>query len=122
MQSYVKMKFENGILYGKYNKSLVIDLEVAKTVIEYRKKLTNYKNAPILVDARDVNEITSEARKLFSSTEGYELLNAAGILVDSKFQTFVANFLLKVNFKKTPIPIKLFTNESDAIIWLEEYK
>lgn len=119
---YVKMVYEDGILRGKYNASLTIDIDVAKAAVEYRKKLTNYKQAPILVDSRGVIEITKEARNYFSSDEGYQLLSAAAILIESKFTSYLANFFLNVNLKKTPVPIKLFTSETEALKWLENYR
>ena len=76
----------------------------------------------MLLNCIHVKGVDKESRDFFGQPQGSEGLTATAIIIESKLQVFMANFLLKVNFKRTPLPIKLFTNESDAIIWLEEYK
>lgn len=116
----VTMAYKNGMLLGKYHECK-ITLEVAKQVVEERKKLTNYKVAPILVDIRDVKEVDRAARLYFSSPEGTELLSAVAILTESKFSIFLSNFFQSVNLKKSQFPIRMFNNEEAAILWLKEY-
>ena len=119
---YATMVFENGILEGKYNFDIFIDLEMAKEIIEQRKKVTEYKTVPIIVDAREIKGLTKEARSYFGSEAGYELLSAAAILSDSVLSQFIVNFFIKVNLQKTAIPVRLFSNRDKAIAWLEQYK
>jgi len=38
----------------------------------------------------------------------------------SIFQVTIINFFLKVT--KPKVPAKVFTNKSDAIVWLKQYK
>lgn len=118
----VSMRFEDGILYGRFSPKITIDLKVATEVVELRKKLTNNKFTPILVDVSDISEVTRDARNFLSSNEGSELLTAAAILVSSKFSSFMANFFLKVNSKKLELPIRVFNSKKEALIWLQQYK
>lgn len=108
------------ILYGKY-KNVFISKEIAKTSVEQRKKVSNNKLYPLLIDARQVKGISKEARNHLSSDEGVELLSSAAILTDSQFTNFLANFLLNVNLTKTKIPLKLFNDEQKAIHWLKSF-
>lgn len=117
----IEYKNVDGVIIGRYLEGSVITLEVAKYVVEKRKQFTNSRVVPLLIDARNVKEVTREAREFFSSEEGYEQLSASAIMSDSFMPTSMANFLLKYNLKKTPIPIKLFRNIDDAVDWLKPF-
>lgn len=43
---------------------------------------------------------------------------AAAILIDSKISSYFANIFLK--FSKPKFPTRLFTNEEEALNWLQE--
>jgi len=110
---------ENGISYGKF-KVKVIDLETAKVAVASRIAISNGVAYPILADARHVSSITKEARDYFASTEGTGLMLASALLLDSVLNRFLGNFFLQIN--KPKIPLKLFTDENEALKWLEQYK
>lgn len=110
----MNFSFEKGVLVGQYTKGTEIDLEYAKKAVKMRKKFSNFHEFPVPADARSVKSVTKEARDYFSSEEGQELIVAAAIMSDSVFPMYLANFLIKVNLVKSSIPIKLFTNKSDA--------
>ncbi|MCC6180403.1 MAG: hypothetical protein IT237_01075 [Bacteroidia bacterium] len=112
---YTVMKYDDGILWGSYKEDVFIDLKVAKDVVELRKEATNNKCVPILIDARTVVKMDKAACDYFGSPAGFELISASAILTHSRVSTFLANFLIKVNLKKTPIPVKLFNNETEAV-------
>ena len=118
---YAIISAENGILVGVY-KPIVIDIDGAKVVVKDRKKASDNELMPILVDGRKVKEITKEARDYFGSKEGSELLSAAAILVDSTLTTFLANFVLKISFRKQNIPMQVFNDRKKAINWLKQYR
>jgi hypothetical protein len=33
----------------------------------------------------------------------------------------LANFFMKVNFKRPPIPVKMFKEKKEALIWVRKY-
>lgn len=119
---YATMLMVDGVLEGKYNDNIFVDIDVAKMIIEQRKKASNYQTIPILVDAIKIKGLTKEARNHFGSEEGYDLLSAAAILTDSVLSTFIVNFFIKVNLQKASIPVKMFTNKEKALKWLNQYK
>ncbi len=118
---YVKINLVNGILEAEY-KPIYIDINVAKEVLVARNKFTSNNALPMLLNGIGIKGINKEARDFFSEPQGSEGLTATAILVNSRLDTFFANFLIKVNISKSNIPLKLFTNKAEALKWLENYK
>lgn len=118
---YVKIELVNGVIEAEY-KPIYIDLEVAKKVLTFRNQFTQGKNLPMLLNGIGVKGIDKEARDFFSEPQGSSGLTATAILVNSRLDTFFANFLIKVNISKSNIPLKLFTEKAEALKWLENYK
>lgn len=116
---YATITLSNNIIVGEY-KEVEIDLEAAKLIVKDRKTVANYVNYPLLVTG-SMKKITKEARDYFASKEGSELLSAAALHTDSNFTMYLANFVLKINFKKANIPIKVFSNKQEAINWLKTF-
>lgn len=119
--NYVKIELVNGILEAEY-KPIFIDIDIAKEVLVARNQFTKNGALPMLLNGIGVKGIDKEARDFFSEPQGSEGLTATAILVNSRLDTFFANFLIKVNISKSNIPLKLFTNKSEALKWLENYK
>ena len=117
---FAYFEFREGIIYMTY-KNAVMDWKSAKEGIKVRKEISNYTNCPMYIDARDVIKVTREARDLLGSEEGSELLKATAIFIDSAFTSFLANFVINVNFKKAPLPIRIFYSEDKALDWLKTF-
>lgn len=118
---YVKIELINGVLEAEYQ-PIYIDLDVAKKVLVFRNQFTKQRPLPMLLNGIGIKGIDKEARDFFSEPTGSEGLTATAILVNSRLDTFFANFLIKVNISKSSIPLKLFTNKTEALRWLENYK
>ena len=115
---YVKLRIENGILFGKFAKDLNIDFEIAKHCVETRINFTNHTAYPFIIDLREVKSVSKEARE-YLGEEGSQYIKAGALLTSSFFTKTLGNFFLALN---TPtIPSKLFQNESDAVEWLKSY-
>lgn len=115
---YATLKLEDGIIYGAY-KNVVVDLKGAKQLVKNRKKITNCKTYPLIIDVKNVKEVTKEARDYFASKEGEEFLSAAAIVSGSILTTFLANFVIQVSFVKTNIPTRLFKDKEKALEWIK---
>lgn len=115
---YATLKLEDGIIYGEY-KDIVLDLKGAKQVVNDRKEITLCKTYPLIIDVRNVREVTKEARDYFASKEGEEFLSAAAIVSGSMLTTFLANFVIQVSFVKTNIPTRLFKDKEKALDWIK---
>lgn len=75
------------------------------------------KKSPLMVDASHDFEMTKEAREL-SAAKAKEYFTAAAIVSNSFTTRLLINFLN--SFYNFGIPIKMFSNESDASDWLKE--
>jgi len=118
---YVDLVAINGIIHGKFKKKL-LDLEMAKSMISYRISVSEGKTYPAFIDVRKIKKVTKEARRLFGSKEGSQLLSASALYVDSPITAFLANFLIKVNLREKFIEVKLFSDKDKALEWLETFK
>ena len=108
---------EHGLL-----QSNVFSVHITRThalaAIEAMKQLTKGEKAPILVDMRDALSTTNEARKCYGN-EGYAVISACAMLIDSPLSKILSNFYLGIN--KPRYPFRVFTNKQKAIEWLKQY-
>lgn len=111
----------DGILIVTFkNNDIEIDLEEAKIQVEAAAKLSDNKPVPVLVDARlSMHELTKEAKKYIAE---YALKKAEAILVKELHQRIIATFYLKVSASLSNHPMKVFTNEAEAMKWLLSFK
>lgn len=118
---FIKVELINGIVEATY-KPIFIDINTAREVLKTRQEVTLGNKYPMLLNGIGIKGIDKESRDFFSEPQGSEGLTATAILVNSRLDTFFANFLIKVNISKSNIPLKLFTNKAEALKWLELYK
>lgn len=119
---YVDLKLEDGIVFAKYKSDIKIDLEAAKILVEDRKKISDYQNYPLFIDATEVSKMSKEARNYFGTKEGAEFISAAAIYTNSSLSKFLANFLIRVNLIKQHTVVKAFDNKEKAIEWLKTFR
>lgn len=125
MEKYIRtaeheMYIKDGIIYAAYVKNIIVDLEVSKRILEQRNKISEGRAYPILGNAKMVKYWTKEARDFHSSEEYGKLAKAVGLVFDSPVLSIFLNFYIR--FHKTRFPIKAFTNEEEAVLWLEKFK
>lgn len=117
----VRLEFRNDVVYGWY-KAQSVDLEVAKDIVESRKKFTKNEPVRILVMQSGLKGIKKEARAYLSSDESIEGIIAAAILSNSAFQRHLANFFVAITVIRPKVPTKLFSDEKDALEWLQNFE
>ena len=118
----VQFQIIEGVLIGKYPENSQIDLTMAKQIVRERLEFIDGKSYPTLVDSTEVAGITKAARDYFSSEEAMKGISSAAIVSKSAFTVSLANFVLGVNLKKTPIPMKVFRTREEAIAWLKTHR
>lgn len=116
---YVHLSLRNNILIGTYRKNLHIDLHVAREIVRIRLSFTHGKIYPSLILSKGIISIDKPAREYLASKEAIEGLLASAIVVESTYSSFLGNFFLAVN--KTKLPVKIFTDESLAEKWLQQF-
>lgn len=90
-------------------------LEIAQHCVTQRISFSEGKSYPCLIDMRDLQSVTPEARA-YMGVEGAECITAGALIIGSPVTKMIANLFLMVN--KPPVPTRMFTNESVAREWL----
>ncbi|UKN01153.1 hypothetical protein K6119_15595 [Paracrocinitomix mangrovi] len=117
----IRLEIRGDIVFGWY-KGGMFDLDMAKDAVKKRKEFTNYQRVRMIASESGFKGFTREARQYLSSDEGQEGLIAGAIVTKSVFASHLANIFIKISFVKSNIPIRMFTNEEEAIKWLREQK
>lgn len=110
----------DGILFGKFKPDLVIDLTIAKDMIRDRKIVSGNIVRPFFVDITELLSVDAAARNYIASVEACKLMNAGAIYTQNKLLAFIGNAFILLD--KPPVPTKVFSNEKQAIKWLEPFK
>lgn len=116
---FVSFEIKNDILYVIYLPGAVITIDVAKGIVKQRMEYTGGRPYLMLITGEGLRAINKEARD-YLSKEGTEGVLAGALLVNSVYTEFFGNFFLRITQPK--IPAKLFTNEKEALQWLEQFK
>ena len=95
------------------------DLDEITLQIAAGKKLTDNKKAPVLVDVRESFHSLTKAAQDMAAKEENKLAEA--ILVEAFHQRLIGTFFLKLSHQKNKHPVKMFTDEAEAINWLKQF-
>ena len=68
------------------------------------------------VEYRRMRGLDREARLYYVRPEAAQLLTALALLIDSQMGRVFGNFYMRVN--RPPFPMRLFTSEAEATVWL----
>lgn len=76
------------------------------------------KKIPLLIDADEFINVTTEARKLIRKLESIVPISARALIMTSLGHRILASFYIKM--QKPIVPTKIFNNYEDGIQWLTE--
>lgn len=113
------IRLEDGIVFVTWFYDY-ITYEFVDAGIRIRKELTDGKSYPMLSDIRLIKSGSREARQRLSDRDAGEGITAVAVLVKSKTHRILYNFFTSIY--KDPSPTKLFTDESEALKWLSQFK
>ena len=116
---WVYFRIADDILYATYKKNNVIDLSIAKQIVQARIDFTQDKDMLVVIYIEGLVTIDKTARDFISSAEGVKRLIAAAIIIDSPFAATMGNFFNSINRPKK-IPVRLCTNTDAAVTWLRK--
>jgi hypothetical protein len=102
----------------RINEDEDLDVGDIKRIHEAKKILTNGSMYALLFCSAFYGSYTSEARKFAASEEVNKNAIAKAIVAKSLPMRLTAAFF--INFNRPSVPTKLFTNEEEAILWLNE--
>src|ERR1043165_58746 len=110
---------DDNICYTVVKPNAVISIQDAMQNSASVKEVSEGKVYPLLVDIREINSISKEARDHFTMQGRTPGVTSIGLLVKSPVSRIIGNFFLGLNRSK--VPVKLFTDEAKAVSWLRQY-
>jgi hypothetical protein len=111
---------DDGILRTKMRPGVFeLELTDAQEVIQAVGVLCGGVRRPALVDLRELRAMSRECRKYFAGPQTAEVESAVALLVVSPLTRAIGNFFMGIN--KTVVPTRLFTSESEALVWLRGF-
>jgi hypothetical protein len=119
MDMNMKMWLEDGVFRIKLYCER-FDLSLAKVGVRERLRLCNGVSYPLLSDTRKVKHFDKETRAFLVQPDNITGITAGAFLVNNQLQKILANYFIQIN--KPPTPAKMFTNEADALNWLQQFK
>ncbi len=114
-----KLWIEDGVFRAKIFSDQV-NLHIAQTGVRERVRICAGNAYPILSDGRRVKHFDKEAREYLAKPESTVLVSAGAFLVNSQLQKVLGNFFILMD--KPDIPTRLFTDEAEALAWLQQFK
>ncbi|MGA9637056.1 hypothetical protein [Flavobacterium sp.] len=116
---YIKLWLENDMLFSSFKKPIRLTLEESKKFVELRCLISNSECQYWCMNLAGVKFISNEA-STFLHENGQELLHACAMVVNSHLIKFMAKVF--ISSRKTKIPVKIFTSEKEALLWLNDIK
>lgn len=109
---------DDGIMRIEFPQDYHFTLNDVQELNRQHREIRN-ERGPLLVYAMSVVEAEHEAKQFASSEDAIAVVNAMAILVKSVFTRAMADIFMK--FQKPPYPTRIFTNEAEALAWLEPF-
>jgi hypothetical protein len=106
----------NGIVYVLFKDQCLINIELQNKLLHLYRDITNGKLMPFIFLASENVSVTKEAKENAIYIEDQSMVGASAIVVTNFAYKLIANFYL--TFNKPKRPYKVFSNEQDAIHWL----
>lgn len=114
------IQVEDDMLICKLKPELIIDIENARVIVCERQDFTKGKIFPTMVIIDDDYLLFErDAFEYFSSADGLANVSAMAIVMKSPLRKILTNFSLL--FYKHLVPLRLFTSEAKAKVWLFGY-
>jgi beta-glucosidase/6-phospho-beta-glucosidase/beta-galactosidase len=110
--------FDNeGILHAEA-KLIPRTLENQKQTYEYIRKISDNKKVCMLSNATRSKPMDKETRD-YIAKEMPNVIKAMAVISQTSLGFYISNIFLSL--KRQPVPIKLFTTETEAKEWLRKY-
>jgi len=117
---YNKIWIENDIMFAEYKPNTFVTLEMAKRQVKDRLELARGRAYPICGSIVNLEKVANDAREFLGTEKANQGVICFAIVTANPLQKMFGNFYL--NFRKSKIPMRLFTNREDAIRWINQNK
>ena len=104
------------IIIAEFFNHLNLDINAAMEIVRHRLSFTNNKKHYLVIDASNVSNMTSEAKKYLQMPEhGLKNILGAAVVASSPLSALIANI-----FVKTPSDFqsRFFSRMDDAMGWI----
>lgn len=119
LKAYTTWMGADGIARTRVKPLAAVDIAEAKENSQAVNSLFTGKSFPLLIDSRQIKSMTREARDFFSMNNRASYVLAFAIIIQSPLSSIIGNFFMGIN--KPRVPARLFTNEADAVKWLQNF-
>lgn len=109
--------YNDGILYA-YSKTVLRTVENISGNVALVKQITGGKKVPLLIYLSN-SPVPDKATRKFSTEKLPEIYSAMAMISKPGLARFIMSILFR--FKPPPIPIKSFTNDTEAKEWLQQF-
>ena len=110
---------EDGTIRGKVLPGANYRIEEAVRSMEIIERLGGGRPRALLMDITEMRSMTREARAFFGEPARAHAVYAVALIVNSLLSRAIGNFIL--GYHRPAVPVRLFTNESEAIAWLHSF-
>ena len=107
---------DDGILHIDITNPREHTLDDARENADAARRAAGGVRRPLLSRVLNPGPMTNEARAYYASEEAARSLTALAMVTTSVLGRIVANLLIGLN--STPVPMRLFTSEQAALVWL----
>lgn len=114
------MEFKDGFLFMECVKGVDHNIEDAIECVKTGLEMTNDKQVPGVVDARNLKSQSKEAQDYYAGPENLKLVKCLALIVGNPFTKMFGNIFLKL--KKPSYAFKMFTSMDEATEWAKEFK
>lgn len=119
LRAFTSWLGNDGICYTVVRPNIIVNLQDAEENSCSIKKISGDIIYPILVNLKEIQSISKEARDHFSMQNRAPGVNAIAMLIRTPVSRVIGNFFLGIN--RSAVPTKLFTVENDAVLWLKQF-
>lgn len=114
-------EIKQDILIARYTSGKTIIAEIAKNLVEKRKEFTQGKPYKIVFVFPKLTNMDKGGRDYLSLPASKEGVLASAIVINSILGRVIINFFLKHNNNaNNEFPTKVFSNEAEALKWINE--
>lgn len=110
---------ENGMLVATYKKVKLINLGIAREIVQARLDFVGPSPRPVMVLNDGALQMDKAARKFMASLDGVAGISAAAIVADHFTIFFFASIIIKI--ERPPIPVNICRSYHAAFAWLVQY-
>ena len=109
----------DGIIRAKIKAHAELTQADAEEAVRVIASLGSGTPLPVLVDMSEIKFMSREARVYFAGPQTAKVESAVGLVIRSPLTRAIGNFFMGLN--KPLFPTRLFTSESEALVWLREF-